>query len=400
MNRARRMAVLGGGPIGLECLLRSRESGWDAHVYEAGRVGESVRRWGHVRMFSPWRMNVSAAGRAAARLDAVDPDALPTGAEYVARYLEPIAASPLVAGRVHLGTEVVAVSRGALLKGDAIASDARRRPPFRILMKDGHGERLEEAEVVVDATGTYATPNRLGPGGIPALGELRARGIEHRIPDVEGRDRAAFAGRRTLVVGAGHSAATAIVALEALARKTARTRVVWLTRSEERRPIPEVSTDPLAERARISQAANRVAEDDGGWLERLPGSHVDVLHEAGFGYRVTTGGPGGERTLGVDRILALVGYRPDPGLARELQVETCWATEGTYPLAAALLARAGEGPDCLEAGRDLDASTLRHPEPGFFTVGMKSYGRNPHFLLELGFKQVDDLLASLAVEMS
>ncbi len=390
------MAVLGAGPIGLECLLRAREAGWDAHVYESGRVGESVRRWGHVRMFSPWRMNVSAAGKAAVGLEDLDPDALPTGAEYVTRYLEPLAASPLLAGRVHPGTEVVAVSRGTLLKGDAIATDARRRPPFRVLLRDGDGERVEEADVVVDATGTYATPNRLGPGGIPAVGERSARGIEHRIPDIEGRDRTAFAGRRTLVVGAGHSAATAIVALEALARETPRTRVVWVTRSEEERPVPEVAADPLAERARIAGAANRVAGDGEGWLERLRGTHVDALHEAGFGYRVKMGGPAGERTLDVDRVLALVGYRPDPDLARELQVQTCWATEGTYPLAAALLSRAGEGSDCLETGRDLDASTLRHPEPGFFTLGIKSYGRNPDFLLEVGFKQVDNLLTSIA----
>ena len=394
------MAILGAGPVGLECLLRARQSGWEADAYEAGRIGESVRRWGHVRMFSPWRMNVSSAGRVAAGLEDVDPDALPTGAEYVARYLEPLAASPLLAGRVHLGTEVVAVSRGRLLKGDAIASDARRRPPFRVLLRDRRGERVEEADVVVDATGTYATPNRLGRGGIPAVGELSVRGIEHRIPDLERRDRSAFAGRRTLVVGAGHSAATAIVGLGSLALRTPRTRVVWLTRSEERHPVTEVSADPLAERARVAEAANRVAEDGEGWLERLPGSQVDALHESGFGYRVKTGGPGGERTLEVDRVLALVGYRPDPDLARELQVQTCWATEGTYPLAAALLSRGGDGSDCLEIGRDLDASTLRHPEPGFFTLGMKSYGRNPAFLLQVGFKQVDDLLASLASELS
>lgn len=390
------MAILGAGPVGLECLLQARESGWEAHLYEAGRIGENVRSWAHVRMYSPWRMNVSAAGRAALGLADVDPDALPTGAEYLARYLEPLAGSPLLAGAVHCGTEVVALSRGPLLKGDAIASDARREAAFRILLKDRDGERVEEADVVVDATGTYATPNRLGPGGIPAVGELAARGIEHRIPDLAGRDRAASAGRRTLVVGSGHSAATAIAALEDLAREVPRTRVVWLTRSEDDRPVPEVPDDPLAERARIAGTANRIAEDGEGWLERLRGTHVEAVREAGFGFRVTAGGAGGGRTLEVDRVLALVGYRPDPGLARELQVQTCWATEGTYPLAAALLSRAGGSADCLEIGLDLDASTLRHPEPGFFTLGMKSYGRNPDFLLQVGFKQVDDLLASLA----
>ena len=176
------MIILGAGPVGLEGLLRAHGAGWDAHVYESGRVGENVRRWGHVRMFSPWRMNVSAAGRAAAGLGDVDPDGLPTGAEYVARYLEPLAASPTLAGRIHLGTEVVALSRGRLLKGDATATDERRRSPFRVLLRDRDGERVEEADIVIDATGTYATPNRLGPGGIPAIGERSARGIEPLCP--------------------------------------------------------------------------------------------------------------------------------------------------------------------------------------------------------------------------
>ncbi|MGH7563696.1 MAG: hypothetical protein ACREK5_04655, partial [Gemmatimonadota bacterium] len=110
----RRVAILGAGPIGLECLLRFRLAGWDADVYEMTRVGESVRRWGHVRMFSPWRMNVSEAGRGIVGLDENDPEGLPTGHEYVDSYLDPLAASPVLSGHIHTGTEVVALSRGIL----------------------------------------------------------------------------------------------------------------------------------------------------------------------------------------------------------------------------------------------------------------------------------------------
>ncbi len=394
----RRVAILGGGPVGLECLLRLRRAGWTAALYEKGRVGESVRRWGHVRMFSPWRMNVSEAGREMVGRDRIDPDALPTGHEYVARYLEPLAAHPLLADHIHDRTEVVALSRGSLLKGEEIASGERGTPSFRILLREARGEHVETADVVVDATGTFTTHNWLGPGGIPAVGERTASGVEYRLPDMGGRERTRFAGRRTLVVGAGHSAATAIAALEAVAREARGTRVLWLTRTTDERPVKEVPGDPLVERARIAGAANRVAADGEGWLDRLPGACVHELGREDREFRVEVGGDGPERSIAVDRILALVGYRPDPAIARELQIQTCWATEGTYPLAAALLSQGGAA-DCLTAGAGLDAAALRHPEPRFFTLGMKSYGRNPNFLLQTGFRQVEEVFKLLESEM-
>ena len=54
-------------------------------------------------------------------------------------------------------------------------------------------------------------------------------------------------------------------------------------------------------------------------------------------------------------------------------------------LAAALAAQRGE--DCLQqTGQGADV--LRNPEPNFYVLGSKSYGRNTHFLLRTGFEQV------------
>ena len=35
--------------------------------------------------------------------------------------------------------------------------------------------------------------------------------------------------------------------------------------------------------------------------------------------------------------------------------------------------------------------TLRNPEPNFYILGAKSFGRNSQFLLRLGFEQVRDV---------
>ncbi|MEK8110485.1 hypothetical protein NKG94_51495 [Micromonospora sp. M12] len=39
---------------------------------------------------------------------------------------------------------------------------------------------------------------------------------------------------------------------------------------------------------------------------------------------------------------------------------------------------------------------LAHPEPGYYAVGMKSYGRAPTFLMATGYEQVRSVVAALA----
>jgi len=392
----KQIAIVGGGPIGVECLLRAVDEGYNAMLYERGSVGEHVRRWGHVRMFSPHEMNVSERGVEALGDLGASPDALLSGREFVEAYLQPLATDSRLAPRIQEKVEVLAIGRDGMLKSDAIGHGRRTVPPFRLLLRSNGEEWTTTAHVVIDATGTFGTPNRIGRGGLPAPGEREAEtAIDYRLPDLAGEDRDRFAGRTTILVGAGHSAATAIVRLADLAREEPATRVVWLTRTKCRRPVVEVDDDPLPERARVASAANDLAEAGNAWLTRLPGASVASigLHDDRFVTGIRT--KRGNLEMGADRLLALVGYRPDLGLARELQVQTCWATEGTYPLASALLAADGDHADCLTAGAGLGPETLEHPEPDFYTLGMKSYGRTPSFLIQAGHAQIEHLFGSL-----
>ena len=43
---------------------------------------------------------------------------------------------------------------------------------------------------------------------------------------------------------------------------------------------------------------------------------------------------------------------------------------------------------------------LAHPEPGFYTVGIKSYGRAPTFLLLTGYEQVRSVAAAIAGDIA
>ena len=42
------------------------------------------------------------------------------------------------------------------------------------------------------------------------------------------------------------------------------------------------------------------------------------------------------------------------------------------------------------------AAELAHPEPGFYLVGSKSYGRAPTFLMATGYEQVRSVVAEIA----
>ncbi|MCA9738453.1 MAG: FAD-dependent oxidoreductase [Gemmatimonadota bacterium] len=394
MKPAPHIAILGAGPIGLDAALAARESGWTCTVFEAGPgVGSHVRAWGHVRMFSPWALDLSERMRRAlaAPAPADDPEDCPTGAEYVERVLEPLAG--VLAGCIHTGARVVAVSRDATLKDDGIGSGVRALRPFRILVAHADGrESVHRADVVLDCTGTYGQPNPLGDGGIPAPGERAAEAdIVRSIPDVRS-DASGWKGRRVLLVGAGHSAQTAARDLAGLAERTG-TQVLWAVREDPAcfEPIPD---DPLPERAALARSAAALAAGRLPAVQVRAGRVVDAVAREGDALQVDLRRSDGaiERER-VDRIVSLTGSIGDAGLYRQLQVHECWATAGLMKLSAALLG-AGSSADCLDqGGHGIDA--LRSPEPDFFVLGSKSYGRNNTFLLKVGFEQVDDVFAHL-----
>jgi len=388
-----RIAIVGAGPIGLEAALAAAARGDDFTVFEAAaHVGGNVRRWSHVRTFTPWSMNVSPRMRAALPAAPGGPQ-LPTGAQLAAQLLEPIAALPRLRGRIRCGTRVLAIGREGLLKHEAIGHASRATRPFRLLVAGpGGSEAIVHADVVIDATGTYANPNRLGDGGIDAVNE---RAFDDRIarflPDLHDRDEAAgWAGRTILLTGAGHCAQTAAAQLAALARAAPATEVVWAVRD----PAPDwgaVADDPLPERAALAASAAQLAAGASPAVTVRGGCVTEALHARGDRIAVTLRN-GDPVRLEVDRILALNGGVGEHALYRQLQVHECYATTGPMNLAAALLGDTGG--DCLTVAAH-GPETLRTPEPGFFILGAKSYGRMSRFLLQAGWRQVDDVFGTL-----
>ena len=95
----------------------------------------------------------------------------------------------------------------------------------------------------------------------------------------------------------------------------------------------------------------------------------------------------------VDQVIVHTGFRPDHDIHRELQIHECYASGAPMKLATAL--RGANSGDCLTTP-SFGADVLANPEPDFYILGHKSYGRDPHFLRETGFRQVDDVVRRLA----
>ena len=393
------LAIIGAGPVGLEAAARGLDQGFDVHVFERGEIGSHPRAWGHVRMFTPWRMNVGPASRA--RLEATGwtmppGDEFPTGRELVERCLEPLAALPELKPRLHTHTQVVHVSRAGLLKGDSLPDGKRRESPFRFLVRDGGGrESFLHAYAMIDASGVYGQPNWAGDGGIPARNELYlAPQMSYHVDDVLDLRRERYAGKRVLVIGAGASAATVVTDLAELAKQAAGTAVAWATRKnvdslyapqDDEKELPGLKV--LLDRARTL----------------LRGADPNVIHVGGVRaegfefnsathrYRVALTDGTTTKVEEVDHVIVCTGFGPDDSLYRELQVHECYSTRAPMKLAAAISGSTG----CLGSA-PVGADVLANPEPDFYILGHKSYGRTPNFLMETGFQQVAEALNAFA----
>jgi thioredoxin reductase len=396
------LAVIGAGPVGLETALAALDAGLDVHVFERGPVGAHPAAWGHVRMFTPWRMNVGPAMRARLERNGwtmPDPEACATGQELVDRLLLPVAALPELKGRLHTHAQVVHVGRRGLVRSDHADRPAERgAQPFRLLVRDQGGrENFIHAFALVDASGVYGQPNRAGDGGIPARQELYlAPQMSYHLDDVLGLARERYAGRSVLVLGGGASAVSTVDALARLAAEAPGTSVVWVTRAPAAAVLPVVANDPLPHRAELHARGRALVAGADPAVRHVGGAMLEGFEYNSATHRYRANLRIGEqpRIEETDRVIVNTGYGPDLALLDALQLHTCWATGAPIKLATVLLGVT----DCMKAPA-ADVELLAHPEPNCYVLGHKSYGRSSHFLLETGYQQAAGVVAHLAREM-
>ncbi|GAB3259499.1 NAD(P)/FAD-dependent oxidoreductase [Arthrobacter pigmenti] len=387
--------VIGSGPVGLAAAAQLVERANAFTLLEAGnRIADSMQAWGHVQLFSPWRFNIDpAARRLLERSGWAGPkdDHLPTGSEMVDDYLRPLAELPEIAGNMRFGARVSAISRDGI---DRARTPGRQAAPFVVRLNSG--EEIA-ARAVIDASGTWTTPNVLGASGLPAHGELLAdEQIEHALPDVLGAERQSYAGKHTVVVGAGHSAATTLLALARLADEEPGTQVSWAIRADDpSRSFGGGSDDELPARGELGAGLKLLV--NAGRIRLVTGFRTHTVQLIGEGagesrvqlISMTSSGAG--KSITADRIVAATGYRPDLSIAGELRVDFDPILSAPKPLAPLIDPNQHSCGTVPPHGVD----ELAHPEPGYFVVGMKSYGRAPTFLMATGYEQVRSIVAAL-----
>lgn len=388
------VVVIGAGPVGLAAAAHLAERNIDFVLLEAGdEAAAAIRQWSHVRLFSPWRYNIDATARALLEKTgwtAPDPEANPTGAELVEQYLAPLAATPQIAPHLRLGHKVTAISRVGV---DRVRSRSRERAPFLLRVTAAGQSTDVHARAIIDATGTWSAPNVLGACGLPAHGETEAAAyIDHALPDVLGTARAAYAGKHTLVIGAGYSAVNTLLSLAELAEREPGTRVTWAIRTgSAARSYGGGTPDALPARGALgSRLKDLVAEGRIELVDQFSTQRVRTLPNGAVEVE-SIDARGVPKTVTADRIVAATGFRPDHSIASELRLDLDPVLGATRTLAPLI------DPDEHSCGTvpPHGVDELTHPEPNYFALGAKSYGRAPTFLMATGYEQARSVAAAL-----
>jgi thioredoxin reductase len=407
-----KIAIIGGGPIGIEAALYASVAGFEVQLFERGRIGENARTWGHVEMFTEWKRNRSPLGEKLLRQRG---DNLPPAEEYptgnsLADYLLRLVSLPELKSKVVPQTQVLSITRDGLNKGDLFGDPRRNSQPFRLVTKGIAGEKARKFDAILDCTGVYTSPNNVGIGGAKCIGESTlTQFIDYTIPDIAGADRLRFAGKHTVVVGSGHSAAQTALAIADLMEKYSKTRLTWVVRRSLAIDGSLYLLDPndnSTGRRKLGERANHLVRDSR--VDLRVNAQVEAISRPSgrFNIQLSDGS-----TVDCDSICAHTGFRPDRNLWSELQVNTNPATDGPVKLAQAILEsnrRAGVGLSTGYAeklnevekpeanGSPNSKELLKLNEPNFYVLGAKSYGRDAGFLIHNGFRQIRDVFQLLS----
>lgn len=388
------VAVIGAGPVGLAAAAHLAERNLPFVLFEAGKgPADSVRQWGHVRFFSPWRFNIDSA---AARLlnetgwkrPAADHD--PTGQELIDLYLAPLARLPRLSPHIRYNSRVTSVTRQGM---DRVPSKGRDERPFEITFTqaDGTPERLL-ASAIIDASGTWTTPNPAGANGRPAIGETESNArIATGIPDVLNTARARYAGRKVIVIGSGHSAMDSVLALARLKDEEPATEILWAMRSEPgHKTFGGGAEDQLAQRGALGARAKSLV--DSGKVKIVAPFRVQGFSLRQTGIEVLAEGGG---KISADEVIVATGFRPDFTMLSEIRLDLHPWLECARELGPLIDPNEHSCGDVPPHG----VKELAQPEHNFFIVGIKSYGRAPTFLMATGYEQVRSIVAALAGDM-
>lgn len=398
MNNHLPVAIIGAGPVGLAAAAHLALRGMPFLLFEAGEnVAQNIHSWAHVRVFSPWRYNIDKAARQLldeAGWTAPDDEDLPTGSTLYEAYLKPLAGLPTIKPFVHTSSKVLSIGRKNM---DKMKSWGREEWPFVVQVHQHKvGIKFYEAKAVIDASGTWNSPNPVGSGGVFAIGEIEnSKYIYYGIPDVLQKEKARYANKSIAVIGGGHSAINSIIELAALKKECPATKIHWILRRPNLRDAyGGQKQDALEARGALGISIEGLVNEDQVHVY-TPFQVQEIRKHEGrlalIGYSHNK-----QKALsGIDQIIVNTGARPDFSFLREVRLSIDAALESSAAIAELI------DPNIHSCGtvRPHGEKELRHEDEGFYIVGAKSYGRAPTFLMATGYEQVRSVVAALDGDM-
>jgi thioredoxin reductase len=391
------VAVIGAGPVGLAAAAHLELRGIPFILFEAGpTVASNILSWKHIRLFSPWKYNIDKAARQLlneTKWQSPDDELLPTGDELFSQYFKALYELPSIQTKTFLNSKILSIGRKNL---DKMKTPGRENLPFMIQVLQGDDVKQFEASAIIDATGTWNSPNPIGSGGVYAVGEIENRDkIFYGIPDILHEHLNRYKNKSVLVAGSGHSSINAILELDKLKYKYPDTEINWVLRKGNIRDIyGGQESDALQARGalgiKIEELVNtsRVNVYTPFQIQQLI-KKEGRLHVVGF--------QGNQKYVlpAIDEIISNTGSRPDFSFLREIRMSIDPSLESVQEIAELI------DPNIHSCGtvRPHGEKELRHPEKDFYIVGSKSYGRAPTFLMATGYEQVRSIAAAIDGDM-
>ena len=386
--------IIGAGPIGLAMAAHLAHHQQDFLVFEAGEtVGTSLQQWSHIKMFSSWALNVDTiATELLKKNNWQEPNMsdFPTGQDMIDAYLKPLSEIPSIQNKIRYSHKVVQVSRFNQSKYQNRQSET----PFEVTvtLPDGLAQIIY-ARGVVDASGTWQTPNPIGGNGYTATGEGKNNNIVYGIPDVLSKDKKRYINNDTVVVGSGHSAINVILNLLKIHESNPAMRITWLYRANQTIQSEQgCRPSLLPERNNLNNSINQAVKLNK--LRVLDSFYISEIINTDFGKTFIKGlRYNAVSKIECDQIIACTGSQPDLNFIKELQISMDHQYESPKGVAN-LINEAKKTGEAIPQPHGYTA--LQHPEPDFFIIGSKSHGRAPNFFLMSGFEQVRSISSYFA----
>jgi thioredoxin reductase len=392
-NKLLPVAIIGAGPVGLAAASHLTNRKQPFILFEQGdTVASNILSWKHVRVFSPWRYNIDKAARSLllqTGWNSPDDEGLPTGEELYQQYLKPLSELQPIRDHIFLNATVLSVGRK---NTDKMKTSGRNGLPFVITVFRNNAVEQYEVKAVIDASGTWGSPNPIGSGGVYAVGEKENRDkIFYGIPDILNDHIDRYKNKNVLVVGSGHSSINAILELSKLKALFPATGIHWILRKKK---IEEVyggqEADALAARGVLGIKIEQLVTDDQINVY-TPFQIQQIINEKG---RLTIVGFQNNSKFalpGIDEIISNTGSRPDFSFLREVRLSVDPSLESVAEIAELI------DPNIHSCGtvRPHGEKELQHPDKDFYIAGAKSYGRAPTFLMATGYEQVRSIVAAI-----